>query len=1283
MLFNKKFFGILLVFIFTFFAFSANLFAEDWGQGDVGLKINNISLDESTKILDIYYSSDSDNLIYCAIIFDKEDDVYFSKNMFVKNKVSSNFKNVENVVLDFIDITNQNKGHLQIDVSELLNNNSSPKKIVTYCTQYIFDTKADFMGATNDENEVLKKYISDNLDKEDDSFQRGGLFNRRSLFRTEEYVFKEPNKEASKFVLTLDGSDQTEDETEVETESDIEDTTEIEEVVSKPINHISFLEVSSDNENAICSNGICYINTDSTDLFNIKNQVNFDDGQEYLVHTRILSTGILQSSLEDYILNTFEYSNNAAGSLTENINFIDNAYFKGNLDEFNLEGKLGSNQVILVATSYKTDNGSTYTNYSIYMGADSSEFSKILLYEANRSIINTSCPDCLGFYVSSSIISKVKDTLENTQNINKLEKALEGLTCSYSQTPIDPREIRTVQIPANDSEDENVEVPDNYVCEETEEVLEPSGDLIDCFTMIKLSDKSVRDDERKLISDSNKTFEKIIDDKKKTSLTFLETYDASEIKIIFDDVTDKMNFSDEEKAVFWANIMEESKFEVCEPDDDSCESVSLSQVYIPYWNDEDEYNMIEDYMKILNPNITYDIYKTEYIDTALEDERDGLEVGAAIFLYMRDKVADNFKCLNEKTREGVDTPNRCNGEEDSCLAINTAFVTFYLYNAGEDELPDFTKGIPEVGSEYTIKLYTKSEMENAKDSKSDGILPHHIVLSSTRKVGHYLAYKEYYSGASVSSTPANNSTTTGSSVKNETTTGSSASNQTSTSSETVEKELEELKNPENNYSGNPENYMTIGGSIDNFLKEVNPDRFPDPALRECVATHYQLGGLENIESLDCNSYYIKNLQGIEYLKYLKTVYLASGDEIENLYLLSNLEYLKNLDIDSYGQVDTSFLLKLSNLNYLSLRGLENFNVSHLANLNNLKTLNLNYSTLINYSELSNLTNLSEFDAMSSNITDISFISNLTKLEILNLCYNSITDISPISNLTSLSNLSLCGIKNIDISSISNLTNLNNLNLHSCSTITDISYLSGLTNLSSLDVSYNKVSDLSPLFGISNLNYLDVRSNNLDAEDIKEVENNLTGLLNFYHDEFEEVTGTVSTQNQSNSNSNSKLELDLENKFPDVGFRVCIDKTLQKSTVTDPNYIFQTITELDCHSFSIKSIEGINHLPNLTTLNLAGNEISDINPLKALYKLEYLDLEKNKLNHDSCEKESWRIFSNVNIDNCFDHMANLKSLDISFNTMLGVTANKEILEDLPENSKLICTENNIIKTYVNK
>jgi hypothetical protein len=97
-------------------------------------------------------------------------------------------------------------------------------------------------------------------------------------------------------------------------------------------------------------------------------------------------------------------------------------------------------------------------------------------------------------------------------------------------------------------------------------------------------------------------------------------------------------------------------------------------------------------------------------------------------------------------------------------------------------------------------------------------------------------------------------------------------------------------------------------------------------------------------------------------------------------------------------------------------------------------------------------------------------------------------------------------------------------------------------------------------------------------------------------------------------------------------------------------------ELDLSDYGILHLDGIEHLMNITSLNLSGNRIRDLEPLSSLLNLESLFVSENRIR----DLQPLRALSS------------LKELDVSFN----IVENVDSLSDL-ENLKYVNLTGNSI------
>ena len=89
------------------------------------------------------------------------------------------------------------------------------------------------------------------------------------------------------------------------------------------------------------------------------------------------------------------------------------------------------------------------------------------------------------------------------------------------------------------------------------------------------------------------------------------------------------------------------------------------------------------------------------------------------------------------------------------------------------------------------------------------------------------------------------------------------------------------------------------------------------------------------------------------------------------------------------------------------------------------------------------------------------------------------------------------------------------------------------------------------------------------------------------------------------------------EFEDPAFAKCVKDRIDYAISIglwqkdDPD-IYNKVEMLECYGGGVKSLKGIENMPNMDDLSIVDNEIESLEPLRTLTKLEFLKLDNNKI-----------------------------------------------------------------------
>jgi len=161
--------------------------------------------------------------------------------------------------------------------------------------------------------------------------------------------------------------------------------------------------------------------------------------------------------------------------------------------------------------------------------------------------------------------------------------------------------------------------------------------------------------------------------------------------------------------------------------------------------------------------------------------------------------------------------------------------------------------------------------------------------------------------------------------------------------------------------------------------------------------------LKSINVLDARELGISNIEGIQYMKNIKFLYLEKNN-ISDISLLSSLKGLEFISLSENRITD----------------------LSPLSTLTNLKIIYMHTNLLRDLTPLSSLTNLEELYVGGNRIKDIEPLSNLKNLKVLFLGDNQIIDLYPLKELINVTSLDIYANSILDITPLKSLNKLEEL-----------------------------------------------------------------------------------------------------------------------------------------------------------------------------------------------------------------------------------------------------------------
>ena len=384
----------------------------------------------------------------------------------------------------------------------------------------------------------------------------------------------------------------------------------------------------------------------------------------------------------------------------------------------------------------------------------------------------------------------------------------------------------------------------------------------------------------------------------------------------------------------------------------------------------------------------------------------------------------------------------------------------------------------------------------------------------------------------------------------------------------------------------------------------------------------------------------------------------SGNQIRNVDALTEIRGLRSLNLTGNPITDCSSLSVLTNLSVLNLTGTEVSEDSFAVLAEALPQCAIRVTTddkeEILYGNRRFHADATELHLNEIGLREIEALEEFTEVRILDLSNNEIGDLRPLMRLSKLESLNLAGNEVSDLRPLMGLPNLTKLDV-SNNLVVETASLGAMTTLEELNLSGNRLNTFSGLEKLKRLINLDLSG---------------TGVKDAVLSELYKIHTLMRLNLQDNPGLSDKAVSALKSEL-----RGCT--ILTSDLVYEVDFAGHTVRSDEKHiafpACEITDLNGLDRMNRLEELDLSKNEISNLYPFEICAcreSLRVLDLSGNRIS-DTTSLAALSALEELNLsDNLIEvpigieRITTLKRLDLSGNPIqeAQLAALREALPD---------------------
>lgn len=350
-----------------------------------------------------------------------------------------------------------------------------------------------------------------------------------------------------------------------------------------------------------------------------------------------------------------------------------------------------------------------------------------------------------------------------------------------------------------------------------------------------------------------------------------------------------------------------------------------------------------------------------------------------------------------------------------------------------------------------------------------------------------------------------------------------------------------------------------------------------------------LAALKDLQYLNITNTQIENLEPLRYSMNLKTL-IARNSAIQNVSALQYFEKLEKLDL-SHTRVDNiEPIAKLANLSFLDLSSTYSFSFEAIGKLTKLQYLNLTDTEFASVKLLLSNKKLKTVLLAQTKLTNIEDVVQLESLETLDISETGVSTLPELSKLKSLKKISF------------NRTE-----------ISDLTPLKIVPGNQKIYADYTGISEQEAR------EFMASKSGTLVVTNSEQVMQWWSGLPANWKYLLGEIMETKTPEKEDlvrliNLDTLRLNDKNLYETTPLKKFKRLKYLDVSKNLFTKFEFTGEMteLTVLKAEDLPVKSTNGLEKNINLKEVHLKGSLLNDINSLRLLNKLEFLDIDKSQI-----------------------------------------------------------------------